>query len=148
MLIKRIVPLDGICFIGGQSGAGKTFVEVNMATCLASGTAFLGFPIRERVGVAILAAEGAGGLQCRIHAAKSALDITSGLPIAWRGVNNNLLVDVSLKQTIVDLKKLDEQLRDEHGVRLGAVLSIPSARHSESRTRTMPPKSTRRCVPA
>lgn len=89
MLIKRIIPVAGICFIGGQSGAGKTFVAVNAVVCLASGCSFFGFPIRERIGVAILAAEGAGGLQRRIEAAKAFLGIERPLPIAWVSVTEN-----------------------------------------------------------
>jgi hypothetical protein len=121
MLIKHLVPSDGICFLGGQSGAAKTFVEVNMATCLTSGVDFFGRKVKERVGCAILAAEGAGGLQRRIDAAKQALGLSDPLPIAWRAVNENLLDSKSLRQTIEALKTLAQQFRDEHGVRLGAI---------------------------
>jgi hypothetical protein len=121
MLVKGLVPADGICFLGGQSGTGKTFIEVALATCLASGIEFFGRKIKERVGCVILAAEGAGGLQRRISAAKSALDIDRPLPVAWRSVTENLLDPGSLRMSIEALRKLDQQFRDEHGVRLGAI---------------------------
>ena len=35
MLIKGIAPHRGILFIGGQSGAGKTFIETHLANALA-----------------------------------------------------------------------------------------------------------------
>jgi hypothetical protein len=121
MLVKRLIPAEGVCFIGGQSGAGKTFVAVHLATCLASGTPFLGFPLKERVGCVILAAEGAGGLKNRFDAAKKALDIDRGLPIAWIGVTENLLDPASLRQMTAALMAVDQAFKDEHGVRLGAI---------------------------
>ena len=121
MLIKQLVPADGIRFLGGQSGTGKTFVEVHVVGCLASGVDFFGRKVKERVGCAILAAEGAGGLQRRIDAAKQALGLSGPLPIAWRAVNENFLDPKSLQQTVEALKALGQQFRDEHGVRLGAI---------------------------
>src|SRR5262249_32559190 len=58
MLIEDILPLEGLPFIGGQSSAGKTFIAILMATCLATGKPFFGHEIRERIGCAIIAAEG------------------------------------------------------------------------------------------
>lgn len=39
-LVQKLIPQQGICFIGGQSGAGKTFVAIDLAVSLASGTSF------------------------------------------------------------------------------------------------------------
>src|SRR5579872_2679724 len=36
-LVKSLVPFEGICFVGGQSGSGKTFVVCYLAVSLASG---------------------------------------------------------------------------------------------------------------
>ena len=35
-LVKGLLPADGVAFIGGQSGAGKTFIAVDLAVALAS----------------------------------------------------------------------------------------------------------------
>ena len=121
MLIKGLVPADGICFLGGQSGAGKTFIAIHMATCLASEIDFFGRKIKERIGCVILAAEGSGGLQRRINVAKRVLEINEELPIGWRAVTEYLLDPDSLARIIEALKELSQQFRDEHGVRLGAV---------------------------
>jgi AAA domain len=121
MLVKEMIPADGVCFLGGQSGAGKTFILVNLAVCLASQTPFFGRIIRERVGVAIIAAEGAAGLPRRIEAAKAGMDINHELPIAWCGTANNLLDPNVIRQTIDDLRGINQQMIDLHGVRLGAI---------------------------
>lgn len=121
MLIKALVPAGGICFLGGQSGAGKTFVEIHMAVCLSTGGDFLGRKNKERVGCAILAAEGAGGIQRRIDAAKQSQGIIAELPIAWRAISENLLDPIIVRQTIDGLKVLAGQFRDEFSVRLGVI---------------------------
>ncbi|MEJ0094838.1 MAG: AAA family ATPase [Methylocella sp.] len=120
-LIKGLVPADGICFLAGQSGAGKTFIEVHMSVCLAAGKSFFGHNAKERCGSVILAAEGAGGLQSRIDVAKRAMEITEALPIAWRAVDENLLRPDVLAKTIASLEALNTRFRDEFGVRLGAI---------------------------
>ena len=71
MLIKKLLPLDGICFVGGQSGAGKTFIAVDIAVSLASGEQCFGHNVTERVGVAIFAAEGASTIASRVTVARN-----------------------------------------------------------------------------
>ncbi len=39
-LIKGLLPPEGVAFIGGQSGAGKTFIGIDLARALATETAF------------------------------------------------------------------------------------------------------------
>jgi AAA domain len=83
MLIPDVMPAEGIAFIGGQSGAGKTFIAILMAVCLASGRAFFGRRVKERVGVVFVAAEGRNMVPARIEAAKIDLGVVEPLPIAW-----------------------------------------------------------------
>jgi RecA-family ATPase len=61
--VKGLIPPGDVAFIGGQSGAGKTFIAIYLAVSLASGRAFFGRRVKERVGVAILAAEGAATIK-------------------------------------------------------------------------------------
>lgn len=100
-LIKRILPRDGVTMIGGQSGAGKTFVLIAMAMALATKTDFLGFPVRERCGVIIAAAEGSGTLPARLEAARRKAGIKWPLPI---GIIQRVpdLKDPAALQTFVD----------------------------------------------
>ena len=83
MLIKKLLPASGIAFIGGQSGAGKTFVAVALGVALAAGTEFCGYSVRERIGVAYVVGEGAGMFAARVAAAKLALGVKETLPFAW-----------------------------------------------------------------
>lgn len=80
-LIKRILPKSGLVILGGQSGAGKTFIAIDMALSLASGTDFFGYVCRERVGVLYIAAEGRATIGGRLAAAKLARDIGDRQPI-------------------------------------------------------------------
>ena len=41
MLVKGLVPKEGLVFIAGQSGSGKTFIAVDLSVALASQTASL-----------------------------------------------------------------------------------------------------------
>jgi hypothetical protein len=86
MLIKGILPETGLAFIGGQSGAGKTFVAVDMSVALSSrGATFFGRSVKKRVGVLFVAAEGRGMLASRIKAARRHRGVPEEekLPIAW-----------------------------------------------------------------
>ena len=62
MLIEDVLPLEGLPFIGGQSSAGKTFVAVLMATCLATDTRSSG--VRSRNVWAALLSPPKGGPCC------------------------------------------------------------------------------------
>jgi hypothetical protein len=41
-LVSQTVPLEGICFVAGQSGGGKTFVAIELATSLSCQLPFFG----------------------------------------------------------------------------------------------------------
>ena len=121
-LVKRLIPKQGICFIGGQSGAGKTFVAVDLAVSLASGSSFFAHPTLERVGVVILAAEGAQTFPSRIEVAKGHKTPGNLLPIAWLADVPNLTQPRGLRELINRLKAVDALFRERHNVRLGAVI--------------------------
>lgn len=122
LLIKDIAPAEGILFIGGQSGAGKTFVVIDGAVALSSQQPFFGRRIRDRVGVAILAGEGFATIAAHVEAAKRGRGIEQRLPIAWLGAVPNLSDPKEIDAMIPRLAALDAKLRADHGVRLGAVI--------------------------
>ena len=121
-LVKKLIPQQGICFIGGQSGAGKTFVAVDLAVSLASGISFFSQPTLERVGVVILAAEGAHTLASRIQVARERKTTSQLLPIAWQADVPNLADTRRIRDLITRLGAVDRKFRKDHGVRLGAVI--------------------------
>lgn len=122
MLVKRLVPAEGICFVGGQSGAGKTFVAVDLAVSLASGEPFFGHKIAERVGVVILAAEGSGTIGMRVHVARNEKAFGEILPIAWLGSVPSLSDTKEFRPLVERLQAIGERFRASHGVRLGAII--------------------------
>ena len=85
-LLKGWLPKQGVALLAGQSRIGKTFLSLELAGALATGGSFFGRPARERVGVLILAAEGAGTIAPRLEALRvhrlGGID-AAALPIAW-----------------------------------------------------------------
>jgi len=121
-LIKGLLQRDGICILGGQSGAGKTFVALYMSTALASGTLFFDHKVVERVGVVILAAEGENTIANRIAVASAQNEAGEILPIAWLGSIPDLSKPAEIRTMIVRLRAVDQKMRAQHGVRLGAII--------------------------
>jgi hypothetical protein len=120
-LIKKLLPAYGVAVTGGQPSAGKTFIEMHKAVCLAKAMPFFGHKIVEQVGTAFVAAEGRALIPNRFAAALMKQSITEKLPIAWI----NQLPDFSsadgIKLFIQQLKALSERFQGEFGVRLGQV---------------------------
>jgi hypothetical protein len=121
-LIKKLLPLLGVMFLGGQSGAGKTFVAILLAVCLASGRAFFGRKVKERVGVAALAAEDLATIPIRLHVARKEIAPDEFLPIARAGSVPDLNSKEAIDSLIAALKDLDRRMREHFGVRLGCVI--------------------------
>ena len=120
-LVKGMIPVDGVCFVGGQSGAGKTFIVVDLAVSLASGCDFFGRRVREKVGVVILAGEGAATINTRLRAAREIKGLEP-LPIAWLGAVPNLADVKEVGGLVPRLQDVDRHFRERYGVRLGAVV--------------------------
>ncbi len=122
-LVKTLLPMHGIAFLGGQSGAGKTFVAVDLAVALASGQPFFEQKVRERVGVVILAAEGFSTLGSRIRVACEARALTDDvLPIAWADISLDLSKPADLVKAIAQLRQAEARFQAQHGCRLGVVV--------------------------
>ena len=121
MLIKKLLPVSGITFIGGQSSAGKTFVAVALGVALASGKEFFKYQVKERIGVLYVAAEGAANFGARVTAAKLAVDIKGPIPFAWMRIAPPLQTQPELTAFVHRLQVLGQQMQQRWGVRLGAV---------------------------
>lgn len=123
-LVKGMLPTEGIAFVGGQSGAGKTFVVVDLAVALAAEglQEFFGRRVRERVGVVIVAAEGYGTLADRLHVAKEHRGIIGTLPIAFIQSDLNLSSEHDAATLVAILSEASGRFSVGFGVRLGAVI--------------------------
>lgn len=122
MLVKGLIGDREIAFIGGQSGAGKTFIAIDLAVSLASGEPFFGRIVKERVGVAIFASEGASTIPNRLIVAKNAKAGDEPLPIAWLGEVPDLKRPSEVAAMIPRLRAVDDHFRETFGVRLGVVV--------------------------
>lgn len=121
MLIKGLLPAEGIAVTGGQSTAGKTFSEIHKAICLARPLPFFGHKIVERVGTAFIAAEGRALIPNRFASALAKHSITEELPIAWINQLPDFTSSDGIKLFIRQLKALNKKFEDDFDARLGQV---------------------------
>lgn len=66
-LIDGLVPASGLSLLYGRSGAGKSFLVLDWALCVATGLPWLGHEVKQRP-VVYVAAEGRAGLAARYRA--------------------------------------------------------------------------------
>lgn len=121
-LIKGLLPRNGVAFIGGQSGAGKTFLVCDLAVALTTQQAFFGHKVKEKVGVLILAGEGADTLQPRITIARMGRNVETPLPIGWISNVPNLADPSAAALVMPLLKQANQHYKDCYGVRLGLIV--------------------------
>jgi AAA domain len=121
-LVKGLVPKEGVCFVGGQSQAGKSFIATYLAYCLASAAPFFGRKVRECVGVVVLAAERAGNYRRRMRVACDEVCNGERVPVVYLGDVPNLADDKEIAKLIPRLRQVDRYFRKTYGVRLGAIV--------------------------
>jgi AAA domain-containing protein/primase-like protein len=121
-LIKKLIPAYGIAVTGGQPSAGKTFIEMHKAVCLAKGLPFFGHKITERVGTIFVAAEGRALIPNRFAAALAKASIVERLPIAWIKELPDFSSADGIRLFVRRLKALDERFQGDFGARLGQVV--------------------------
>lgn len=118
-LIKGLLPADGVVILGGQSSAGKTFLEIHKSVCLATCAPFFGRKIVERVGTAFVAAEGRALIPNRFAAALAGGSITEKLPIAWIKQLPDFSSPEGINLFVQQLKELNKRFLGDFGARLG-----------------------------
>jgi len=121
-LIKGLLPRNGIAFIGGQSGAGKTFIAIDLAVALTTGQTFFGRKVKEKVGVLFLAGEGAETIQPRLTVACMARHVERLLPISWTATIPDFTKPDEVRAFIAKLKREAAWMQENHGVRMGAIV--------------------------
>jgi hypothetical protein len=120
-LIKKLLPAEGVAITGGQPSAGKTFIEIHKAVCLATIHPFFGHQIVEWVGTVFVAAEGRPLLPNRFAAALAKASTTERLPIAWINQLPDLTSADGFKLFIAQLKAMNQRFGDLFGARLGQI---------------------------
>jgi hypothetical protein len=104
-LIKKYIPAEGTGLFFGQSQSGKSFIAVDIACHVAAGLDWHGIRVRERCGVAYVAAEGATGITKRVIGWSQHHDIDMrDLPL---GVSNSgVLLPSDVELTIKRLERI------------------------------------------
>jgi hypothetical protein len=121
-LVEDTIPRDGICYIGGQSGAAKTILAIHLAICLAIKGLFFGREVVERVGTAFILAEGQAGFRNRLRAARVGHEPQlDKLPIAYIGDHIDFFDPQALDKLVAQIKLVDEHFRAEFDCRLGMI---------------------------
>jgi hypothetical protein len=121
MLVKDLLPAEGIAFAGGQSRVGKTFGVIYLAVALATGKPFFGCAVQERVGVVYVAGEGFSNFGIRLKGAKQAAGVTEDIPVTWVRPPD-LTKQAGVNAFITELQAVGQVMEKRFGVRLGVVV--------------------------
>ena len=122
LLIERLLPREGLTFLGGQSGAGKSFVAIDMSAALSSEQRFFDYNIIERCAVIYVAAEGGATVPARLAAAKKARDMAENLPVAVIRSVPDLANANQRKAFIAKLRAVAARLHAKSELRVGCVM--------------------------
>jgi phage/plasmid primase-like uncharacterized protein len=121
-IIKKMLPRDGTGIIGGQSGAGKSFIAIDLAIAIAAGQSFFGKPTRTRVGTIYYAAEGGGSIAYRIEAAKRARGITERIPIFHHITVGDMMDEKNIEEKISSILMAKSVSEKFFGVPVGLIV--------------------------
>jgi hypothetical protein len=121
-LIKKLLPAYGVAVTGGQSTAGKTFIQIHKSICLATARPYFEHSIVERVGTVFIAAEGRSLIPNRFEAGLKKAGITEKLPIAWIKRLPDFSTLEGTELFVAQLKAVDERFKGDFGVRLGQIV--------------------------
>ncbi len=118
-LFHETLPTTGVCLLSALSGAGKTFLALHLAQCLAEGQEFFGVSAEIRGGTLILAAEAFGSIKRRM----AALGGADGpcLPIFACSVGG-LAPRLAWLELTQDLRAKAAAVEAEHGVPVRLVI--------------------------
>lgn len=104
--VKGVLPQAEMGAIYGESGAGKSFLALDLAMAIARGVPWRGHKVKQG-SVAYVCAEGAGGFALRVQAYCEfhGVDIAT-LPLYILGDAPNLLEKTDVKEVVGELKAL------------------------------------------
>lgn len=119
-LIRDTVPLKCVGFLGGQSGAMKTFMAVHLSMCVITGRSFAGRKVETTGGVAFVAAEGKGSIAGRVKAARRQFEIGKDTEIPFVTISDfgALDTDDAFLGFEARLRQIDEAFQRRFSARL------------------------------
>jgi hypothetical protein len=111
-LVKGLIEADGFGEVFGEPGCGKSFLGIELACRVATGTPFFGFEVRNPGPVYYLAAEGRGGLLRRFRAWGIARGAAlEGAPLFLNETPLVLVDEMSCRNAIRALEKKAAELK-------------------------------------
>jgi hypothetical protein len=122
-LVKKLMSTVGHGLLSGQWGTGKTFLALELASCVMTGQPFLGLLIKRQCGVLFLAAEGADEVRIRLEAMVQ--EKCGGMPRApfrWYEITPVLLQRDAADKLIAMARQAHESLQAEFGLPLGLII--------------------------
>jgi hypothetical protein len=111
-LVKNLIEADSFGEIFGEPGCGKSFLAIELACCVATGTPFYGRAVKKPGPVYYLAAEGRSGLVRRFTAWKLSRGISlKDAPLYLNDTPLQLIDGVSAPRAAAALRRKEEELR-------------------------------------
>jgi hypothetical protein len=105
-LVKRVLPHADVGAVFGESGAGKSFLVLDLIMAIATGTKWMGHDVAQGT-VAYVCAEGAGGFTTRLEAyAEHYLTDLALIPIHVLGDAPNFLEKTDIKDLVAAVRAL------------------------------------------
>lgn len=119
--VRDVISVGGLVFIGGQSGAGKSFVVLELARCLMTGAAFFGRKVDKPCAVVLFAPEGQETIDARLGALTRTHGITADMPFAYLGECPDLTKPENRMLVAATLRRVNAHFQQHFGIELGAV---------------------------
>jgi RecA-family ATPase len=119
-LIKDIIPQNSVGLIVGESGAGKTFLGLELATAVSEGRDFFTKATRKS-SVLYIAAEGPFTIPGRLHAARRGSE-PIGNKVAVIELSEKLNLPEVFEKAMVEIEVINQQLVDSGSDPIGLVV--------------------------
>ena len=121
--IKGLMPVVGHGLLSGQWGAFKTFVALELASALITGTPFVGHRVKRQCGVMFIAAEGAGEVRLRLNAVvEHKCSGVKRAPFRWHEKTPGLLQQGAAEKLSAMARESHRFLMHEFGLPLGLIV--------------------------
>lgn len=122
-IVRDTIPATGVGFLGGQSGAFKTFAAIELGACLMTGEPFAGRKVERAGGVIYTAFEGAGTIAGRLKARRSKMaDPSQELPFLMLEGFGTMAKPEDFGAFAATLREAARLLLDRWGAPLAAII--------------------------
>jgi AAA domain len=121
-LIELLIPETGTGLLSGQWGTYKSFVALDLAVAVITGSTFIKFPVMRRGGVLFIALEGESEIAIRLAAALEAKGFTSNAPFAWITDCPRLLDPKASEALTSMVKQAAERMQADFGLPVALVI--------------------------